>query len=121
VSICPDDFDGDLIIDDKWVQELLRCDKSKPYIGWGEMVNLNKKGTDIYIRTRKITDNVERVRIPDGHAAAAGINVIPREMFFNIGGWPESYKGYGYGGEDNSLSFKMIALGMYDKSMKSWK
>lgn len=114
-------FDGDLIIDDEWVKELISCDKSESYIGWGEMVNLNKKGTDTYLKTGNLTNDIDRVRKPDAHSAAAGINVIPRRTFFEIGGIPESYKGFGYGGEDNSLSFKMISLDVYDKSMRSWK
>jgi hypothetical protein len=114
-------FDGDLLVNDQWVNELLSCNKNIPYIGWGEMRNLSKKSTDKYINSREFIDDVDRVRKPSGHAAAAGINVIPRDMFFSMGGWPESYKDKGYGGEDNSLAFKMISLDMYNVNMKNWK
>ena len=110
-------FDADLIIDSDWVNELLSCDKSIPYIGWGVLKNLNKYSTDIYLNNNEIlTDSLERTRTPSATEAAAGINIIPRNMFFSIGGWPESYKDKGYGGEDNSLSYKMMLLGMYDGS-----
>jgi len=113
-------FDGDLIIDKEWVDELLTCDKTKAYIGWGEMINLTKEGTDRYLKTKVISGKIERTRVPDSYGPAGGINVIPRDMFFNIGGWPESYKGMGYGGEDNSLAFKMNTLEMYgEKANKS--
>lgn len=113
-------FDGDLLVNKEWVNELINCDKTIPYIGWGKMKNISKRGTDTYLKTKNITNDIERTRKPNGHAAAAGINIIPRDMFFAIGGWPEAYKDLGYGGEDNSLSFKMIALGMYSNDMKKW-
>jgi hypothetical protein len=111
-------FDGDLLIDDKWVNELVSCNKSKSYVGWGEMKNLTKDGTDRYIKTKIISGALERSRVPDSYGPAGGINVIPKEIFFNIGGWPESYKDMGYGGEDNSLAFKMDKLGVYGVGMK---
>jgi len=110
-------FDGDLIIDDVWVNELLGCDRSKAYIGWGEMINLTKDSTDRYLKTKIISGKPERSRVPDSYGPAGGINVIPREIFFNIGGWPESYKDMGYGGEDNSLAFKMNTLEVYGEKM----
>lgn len=113
-------FDADLLVDEKWVNELLNCDKTIPYIGWGKMKNLNQKGTDHYLKTKQTKEWLERTREPSGHAAGGGINIIPRDMFFAIGGWPESYKDKGYGGEDNSLTFKMLALDMYDSKMKHW-
>jgi hypothetical protein len=108
-------FDGDLLVDDDWVNELLRCDKTKSYIGWGEMINITKENTDVYLKTKTISGKPERTRVPDSYGPAGGINVIPRDVFFNVGGWPESYKGMGYGGEDNSLAFKMNVLGIYEK------
>jgi len=110
-------FDGDLIVDDTWVNELLACNKTKAYIGWGEMINLTKEGTDRYLKTRVISGRIERIRVPDSYGPAGGINIIPRNIFFDIGGWPESYKDMGYGGEDNSLAFKMGALEVYGKKM----
>lgn len=108
-------MDADLIIDNVWVKELLSCDKTRPYVGWGKMKNLNASGTKKYLKTGQVNGEVQRIRIPSSISAAAGINIIPKDMFFEMGGWPESYKGKGYGGEDNSLSYKMTKLGMYNE------
>lgn len=108
-------FDADIIVTDMWMKELISCDKNRCYIGWGKMTNLDKQSTAHYIRTKTImTNKYDRVRIPDGHGAIGGINIIPRRIFYNIGGWPESYNGFGYGGEDNSMAFKMSILGVYN-------
>lgn len=107
-------FDADVLVDDDWMNELMSCDKTKYYVGWGAMKDLNVTGTNKYLKTNEITNNLSRTRKPEPHAAAAGVNIIPRDMFFNIGGWPESYKNLGYGGEDNSFAHKMINLGYYN-------
>lgn len=115
-------FDADLLIDEKWVKELLNCDKNQYYIGWDRITYLNEEGTNHYLKNKVIlSSQMERINKPSitGSGANGGINVIPRKMFFEIGGWPEDYNGLGYGGEDNSFYFKIDKLIGSTKVFKS--
>lgn len=99
--------DADVIINRGWVDELLKCDRSTVKIGWRKMINLNEKGTEIYLNTGKIDKHhIERERRFGLLGAGGGINVFNREDFFKIKGWPEEYD-KGYGGPDNSLIYKI--------------
>jgi hypothetical protein len=103
-------FDADLIITKQWVNELLSCNKYDIKIGWGKMYNLTKNATKHYLRTKQIIRDFDRVRRPSAHGAGGGINVIPKQVFFDIKGWPEeNNKGYGF--EDNAMNFKLETLG----------
>jgi hypothetical protein len=111
-------FDADLIIDDEWVHNLLACDPKRYYIGWEVIKYLTKANTELYLKTGKI--NTRKIRFINQISekrlfdiGCGGINLMPREMFFDIKGWPEHYSGLGYGAEDNSMNYKIISLG-YD-------
>jgi hypothetical protein len=103
-------FDADLLITDEWVNELLKCNQSSVYIGWGKMFNLDQYATKHYIKTGELLERYERIRIPNPNAAAGGINIIPSDIFFDVCGWDESFRNT-YGGEDNVLYCKLLKLG----------
>ena len=103
-------FDADLIITKQWVNELLSCDTTNVLIGWGKMYNLTKNATNHYLKTKQIIRDFDRVRRPSAHGAGGGINVIPRQIFFDVKGWPEE-NNRGYGLEDNAMNFKLQSLG----------
>ena len=105
-------FDADLLVNKEWKEELLTCDPKSIYIGWGTINNMTEKSTLRYIKTGRIDGDYQRIRKPDPAGAAGGINIFPRDIFFKVGGWPEHFDGT-YGGEDNALLFKLIALGYH--------
>ncbi len=102
-------FDADLLITKQWVTELLNCNTTDIKIGWGKMHNLNKNSTDHYIKTGQILRGFDRTRKPSSHGAGGGINIIPKDIFYEVKGWPEEFTSYG--GEDNAFNFKLHALG----------
>jgi len=106
-------MDGDVIIEKDWFTKLTRIHKNKCYIGWKTIKNLSKEATNIYLTENKIVKPFIRTRtfISPETGAAAGINIIPKDIFKKLQGWPEDYGGFGYGGEDNSLYLKMKAFG----------
>ena len=103
-------FDADLLITEEWKNELLSSHPDKVYIGWGKMYNLSKQATKYYIKNRTLLKEYERIRVPASNAAAGGINIIPRSVFFDVCGWDESFEGT-YGGEDNVMYCKLDKLG----------
>ena len=52
-------------------------------------------------------------REPHFWNCAGGINVIPRKTFFDVGGWPEDFRGM-WGGPDNAFIIKLSAFNLYD-------
>ena len=106
-------FDADIIVTDDWVQELRNIDPTHIYIGWGLMNNLSQRATYEYINNNVLISEFERIRRPDKNAAAGGINVMSRDIFFKARGWDEAFRNT-YGGEDNVLFYKMKALGFGD-------
>lgn len=107
-------FDADMIVDHGWVVELLNCDKSRCLYGWGRIFNLNKEATAQYLKDGTISNGTVKISKPNIKTSAGGITLMPRYEFFRIGGWLESYKNMGYGGQDNSMAYKMESLGLYN-------
>jgi len=100
-------MDADLIVDRTWLESIKTV--TGVAIGWSEMVNLNNKGTKKFFDKgiSKITKfDIERIRKPNVYAAAGGINIYPKKVFYDIKGWCEDYYGT-YGGEDNSTFLKL--------------
>jgi hypothetical protein len=100
-------MDADLIVDRLWLNEIKN--NKTIAIGWSEMINLNEKGTKKFINNIGSpinNDDIERKRYPTIYAAAGGINIYPKKIFFEIKGWCEDYYGT-YGGEDNSTFLKI--------------
>lgn len=106
-------FDADMIVDHGWVIELLNSDKSKCMYGWGRIFNLTEEATKQYLKDGVIASGTVKISKPNIKTSAGGITLMPRHKFFKIGGWLESYKNLGYGGQDNSMAYKMTALGLY--------
>lgn len=114
-------FDADLLVTENWLECLLRSNPNQYYIGWGAIKYLTRKNTEIYLKEGILNDdrvfffNTLTNRKLDSksgfHLGCGGINVIPRQMFFDIKGWPEDYGGLGYGGEDNSMNYKILEFG----------
>jgi len=104
-------MDADLIVDRTWLKEIKN--NNTIAVGWSEMVNLNDKGTKKFINNIGSPINnsdIERKRYPNLYAAAGGINIYPKKVFFKIKGWCEDYYGT-YGGEDNSTFLKIKSFG----------
>ena len=103
-------MDADLIVDENWLNSVKKV--SGVSVGWSEMINLNLKGTNKYFRSDLVNmprQYIERIRFPNAHAAAGGINIYPKDIFYDIKGWCEDYFGT-YGGEDNSTFLKINKL-----------
>ncbi len=109
-------FDADLLINKTWVMELLKCTKGDIKIGWGKMKNLTRSSTLYYLNTGQIYNDLERTRLPSSHGAGGGINIISKDIFYKIKGWPEEFTSYG--GEDNVYNFKLHSLGYTKKDYK---
>jgi len=99
-------MDADLIVDKQWINSIKNV--SGVSIGWSEMINLNYNGTQKFINKKWNIQNsdIERIRKPNAYAAAGGINIYPKKVFYDIKGWCEDYYGT-YGGEDNSTFLKL--------------
>ena len=108
-------MDCDLIVNNEWVQEILNCDH--PTAGWGRINWLNKEGTEVYLKRGYIDESAtERTRTPSRGGAAGAITVIRRSLFETVSGIPEDFYG-SWGGEDNALWGKLVALGYKFRSL----
>lgn len=112
-------MDGDIAVTKEWVQEVQTI--NHPSAGWGVMHNLNKVDTDQFIKDfdfNKIKNSTyERTRTPSIVAAAGGITIIPKDIFFKVKGFPEDFKGT-WGGNDNAMMHKLNTLGWKFKTLK---
>lgn len=115
-------FDGDMLVDQLWLDELLKASELKFYgHGWGKLIYVPEVITEEFFRCdcilpKKFSYNMERE--PHFWNCAGGINVISRDDFFLIYGWPEDFRGM-WGGPDNAYVLKQMAFDMYQGTFKS--
>jgi len=112
-------MDADLVVDKMWIESIKKCDNVA--IGWSEMVNLNENGTKKCLNDSLISilpRDIERTRKPNVYSAAGGINIYPKEVFYEMKGWCEDYYGT-YGGEDNSTFLKLQKFGYNNRIIKA--
>lgn len=102
-------MDSDLIVTQQWVDEVMSTNKQS--IAWNKLHLLNTGGTNIYLKTKYIDrSKIKRSKIPSMGSAAGAAMLVPRKLFFDIGGIPEDFYG-SWGGEDNAFWAKMVHLG----------
>ena len=102
-------MDSDLIVSYSWIKEMLDCKTQS--IAWGKLSLLNKEGTKIYLGSIYIDRlKIKQTKSPSMGSAAGGAMIVPKKLFYNIGGIPEDFMG-SWGGEDNAFWAKLIQTG----------
>lgn len=104
-------FDGDIIIDKKWISNLNNV--SNTMIGWNVLYDISKESTKDMIDLNLIdlnTIETKNTRYSDEYNAAGGISIINKNIFFQIKGFPEYFSGT-WGCEDNAFMKKLKAFG----------
>ena len=107
-------YDGDLLVDNAWLKQLK--EKASEYYcgyGWTSIKYLCDGETSKFIEYGKYPVNPSLVNIvyPNNQFAAGGINIISREDYFELKGWPEDFRG-SWGGADNGFAAKTRTFGM---------
>jgi len=103
-------IDNDIIISTDWVEKLKKYTGNCAF-GWKKINYLSDDATKKYMVTKSLNNlEVTKVFIPKVSAAAGGITVVKREVFFSINGVPEDFYP-SWGGEDNAFVFKLKAYG----------
>lgn len=100
--------DADILYNNKWMEEVKDC--NHPAAAWGKLLCLTEGNTRTYLETGILGRNFEKVKTPSLRGAAGGATIIPREVFYKIGGVPEDFKGT-RGGPDNALMAKLAKYG----------
>lgn len=100
--------DGDLILTKEWFREIKKI--NYPCVAWRVLYNLNKPGTDRYFKNGVIEGPYERTRTPVLFGAAGGVGYCPTDIFYEVQGIPEMFRGT-WGGEDNAFFAKLINFG----------
>lgn len=108
-------MDGDLVVTDEWVKEVLSC--RHPSAGYGRINWLSEEGTALYLKSKHIDRNLfNRSRTPSRGGAAGGVTIVPREIFYSLSGIPEDFIG-SWGGEDNAFWSKLVQMGHNFRSL----
>ncbi len=104
-------FDADIIIGVDWLYNLLTIDDKTTYIAWSKIVYINKKGLKSYFNGVDISKcNVLRNLFYISGSTTGGINIIPKDIFFDVKGWPEDFRKLGYGCIDCSMVWKLTKI-----------
>jgi hypothetical protein len=101
-------MDGDLIVTEDWIKEVLAS--NHPAIAWGELKDLDEESTKNFLKTGFLGSSFTKIRKPSIDGAAGGATLIPKNIFFDVHGWPEDFRGT-WGGEDNIFISKLISFG----------
>lgn len=107
-------MDGDVLLPNYYFQTIE--DNWKPFqIGWNELFYLSQLATLNYKHTGIINENpdlsvTKYFKIPEPRGACGGITLIDRDVFENVKGIPEDFRGT-WGREDNAFVFKMMHFG----------
>lgn len=104
-------MDGDILITKNWLENLKFV--NSPVVGWSRLFDITKASTNKII-SKSLMDETEykyeKTRFPDLNGASGGISVIPANIFFDLKGFPEDFRG-SWGGEDNALFHKFKCFG----------
>lgn len=108
-------FDGDMLIDQEWIDNLYKI--KGPVIGWNKLHNITEECTQKIIKENEPIYNFNELdtylsRTPNIDNACGGCFIIPKDVFFEVKGYPEDFKGT-WGGDDNSFAKKLTMYG-YD-------
>jgi len=104
-------FDADLIIDSDWIYNLLSIDKNKNYIAWNKIVYIGNPGFKHFKKGRNIKQCRQLRRLYyESNSTTGGINIIPMKIFKDVKGWPEDFRGLGYGCVDCSMVWKLTKI-----------
>lgn len=116
-------MDSDMLVDNKWVTGL-KTQTEDVLIGWSSLYDLTEDYTHKIVNDSKPIDfstiEYRNKRFPDLGAACGGVTIIKKDVFFEIKGFPEYFKGT-WGGEDNAFMKKAVSFGyspkIYDYSV----
>jgi len=104
--------DGDLLfpvdVSKVWSQT------NTPAVAWKRLHRLDKKRTERYLDSPTFSEPCTEQAFsvfspPSTDSACGGVNVIPRDIFFETAGMVEAFEGWG--GEDNATWARLIAYG----------
>jgi len=99
--------DADLIYPPYWASHIA----SLPTLGWSRMNYLTAAATHAYIERGELIPEVSHPVTPSLLGACGGAIVFPRDLYFEINGFPEGLFVDGYGGPDNCIWGKLTAYG----------
>lgn len=105
-------MDGDIILTKNWFDSLETV--SHLCVGWDILYDLTQDQTQEIISNKQY--DVEKYksscnyREPNLNGACGGVGIIPKNIFFEIKGFPEFFEGT-WGGEDNALMHKLKCFG----------
>jgi len=104
--------DADLILPSNALELWRQTDV--PAVAWSRLHRLDRNTTNRFLEKSKIkqscTDYAAPVFSPPSiDSACGGVNVIPREIYFETGGMVEVFEGWG--GEDNATWARFMAYG----------
>lgn len=104
-------MDSDILVDYKWIDELKHI-KDDVLIGWNKLYDVSEEYTKNIIKSKNNINFSDityiKDRKPDLNNACGGISIVNSEVFFEVKGFPEYFKGT-WGGEDNAFMKKLIS------------
>jgi len=106
--------DADLIFPRDWLEVVKQIDY--PVIGWRKLHCLTRKETEEYLTSGQL-GNGDYTWMPMPRSACGGVSIIPREVYYEIKGFPEMFEGWG--GEDNLFWWKLQSFGYPFKFINS--
>jgi glycosyltransferase involved in cell wall biosynthesis len=98
--------DADLIFTPQW-SKFLNQTKS-PVVAWSRLYVLDRVATEEYLRTGELGTPIAMWH-PTITGACGGVNIIPRDVYYETGGMVECFEGWG--GEDNATWARLVAFG----------
>jgi tetratricopeptide (TPR) repeat protein len=79
-----------------------------PVVAWSALYGLDRPDTETYLK-EKILGTPRMTWRPTFRGACGGVNMVPRGVYYEIGGMVECFEGWG--GEDNATWGKLMAFG----------
>lgn len=112
-------MDSDILLNSTWIGDLQYIDE-KMLIGWNELFDLTEECTNRLYDTDDPVDfsslSYRQKRYPSIYGACGGVTIVRKDVFFEIKGFPEYFKG-SWGGEDNAFMNKAIAFRLWTKNI----
>ncbi|MDY6987897.1 MAG: tetratricopeptide repeat protein [Thermodesulfobacteriota bacterium] len=98
--------DGDLVFTPQW--STLLNETNSPVVAWSRLYVLDRVATEQYLQTGGLGRPIGMWR-PTITGACGGVNIIPRDVYYETGGMVECFEGWG--GEDNATWARLVAFG----------
>jgi tetratricopeptide (TPR) repeat protein len=105
--------DADLIFTPQWSATIYET--KSPAVAWDQLYVLDKAATEEYLQSGALA-NPRVMWRPTLTGACGGVNIVPRDVYFEVGGMVESFEGWG--GEDNATWARLVAFGHPFRCMK---